>query len=99
LRIGAASALANANVPDYVIQKIGRWKSLVFLQYIRLAKGAYELAQKKLRDPANFNVNDVRHWQPGAVHLLANVVPDGYVDEEADDGSSVASSNEYWPPV
>ena len=45
LRIGAASAMASANLPDYyVIQKVGRWKSLVFLQYIRLARGAFKSA-------------------------------------------------------
>ena len=37
LRIGGASALAAAGVPDYIIQTMGRWKSLAFLMYIRLA--------------------------------------------------------------
>jgi hypothetical protein len=31
LRIGVASALAVANVPDYLIQKMGRWNSLAFV--------------------------------------------------------------------
>jgi hypothetical protein len=30
LRIGGASALAAAGVPDYIILDMGRWKSLVF---------------------------------------------------------------------
>ena len=35
-RIGGASALASAGLPDYVIQVIGRWSSDSFLRYIRL---------------------------------------------------------------
>ena len=34
-RIGGASALAGAGVPDYIIQVIGRWSSDSFLRYIR----------------------------------------------------------------
>ena len=98
LRIGAASALANAKVPDYIIQKVGRWKSLVFLQYIRLARGSFEVAQSALLNRSNFNIDDVRHWHPGAVHLLQNVVPKNYID---DDDTTVGSlsANEYWPPL
>ena len=46
LRIAGASALANAGVPDYIIQKTGRWKSLTFLQYIRLAHNAISIMSK-----------------------------------------------------
>ena len=98
--VGAASALANGGVPDYIIQKIGRWKSLVILQYIRMARGSFELAQKVLLDRNNFNVEDVRHWHPGAVHLLENVVPEDYSEEDNISVSSYGSSaNEYWPPL
>ena len=34
-RIGGATALAQAGVPDYIIQIIGRWSSDSFLRYIR----------------------------------------------------------------
>ena len=34
-RIGGASALAEAGVPEYVIQAMGRWSSDSFLRYIR----------------------------------------------------------------
>lgn len=34
-RIGGASALANAGVPDYAIQILGRWSSDSFLRYLR----------------------------------------------------------------
>ena len=34
-RIGAASAAAQAGLPDSLIQTLGRWKSAAFLRYIR----------------------------------------------------------------
>ena len=37
LRIEGALALANRGVPNHVTQSTGRWKSLAFLAYIRLA--------------------------------------------------------------
>jgi site-specific recombinase XerD len=37
LRVGAASTLAAAGKPSHYIQKMGRWKSLAFLQYIHWA--------------------------------------------------------------
>ena len=36
-RIGGASALAAAGVPDYIIQAMGRWTSDSFLRYVRLS--------------------------------------------------------------
>ena len=36
-RRGGASALANANVPDHVIQILGRWKSNAFREYIQMS--------------------------------------------------------------
>ena len=78
LRVGGASALAAAGVPDYIIQKIGRWKSLTFLQYIRLAHGAFELALIKLIDPSNFTVKDTMLWHPGAITFQRDVVPEEY---------------------
>jgi hypothetical protein len=35
-RIGGASALADAGVPDYIIQLMGRWSSDSFLRYIHV---------------------------------------------------------------
>ena len=39
-RRGGATALAASGVPQYIIQGLGRWKSLVFLRYIDLADPA-----------------------------------------------------------
>jgi hypothetical protein len=67
LRIGGASNLAASGVNDYVIQKMGRWKSLCFLQYIRLATGAYSKAADNLSNASIFSVNDVRLYNPAVV--------------------------------
>ena len=71
LRIGGASALAAAGVPDYIIQTMGRWKSLVFLEYIRLASSAYNAALAKMCNSATLPVSDLRRITtavPGAVN-------------------------------
>jgi hypothetical protein len=67
LRIGGASSLAAAGVNDYIIQKMGRWKSLCFLQYIRLASGAFATAADNLSNSSIFTVDDVRLYNPGSV--------------------------------
>lgn len=66
LRIGGASMLAAALVPDYLIQKLGRWKSLAFLDYIRLARGAFDAALAAISNPTLLTVRDVRVTNPGA---------------------------------
>ena len=59
LRIGGASALAAANVPDYVIQKLGRWTSLAFLAYLRMSHSAFDKALDVLVDPSNLQVREL----------------------------------------
>ena len=59
LRIGGASALAAANVPDYVIQKLGRWKSLAFLAYLRMSFSAFNKALDVLVDPNNLQTHEL----------------------------------------
>jgi len=66
LRIGGASMLAAAGVPDYVIQKQGRWKSLAFLEYIRLGKKTFEMALSAMLDPSLLTVSDIERMHPGA---------------------------------
>ena len=65
LRIAGASALVNRGVPDHAIQSIGRWKSLAFLAYIRLATRAYNDALEKLCDLGTLTIEDVRRMMPG----------------------------------
>ena len=47
-RIGGASALAAAGVPDYIIQTLGRWSSDSFLRYIRLPARALLAYQARM---------------------------------------------------
>jgi len=65
LRIAGASGLANRGVPDHVIRSVGRWKSLAFLAYIRLAARAYNDAVEKLCDIGLLTIADVRRMMPG----------------------------------
>ena len=65
LRIGGASMLAAAGLPDYVIQKQGRWKSLDFLEYIRLGKQSLEMALSVMVNPTLLKVVDVGRRHPG----------------------------------
>ena len=60
LRIGGASALAAAGVPDYVIQLQGRWKSLAFLEYIRLASRVFRNTITTLTDRTMQPLADIR---------------------------------------
>ena len=71
LRIGGASALAAAGVPDYIIQTFGRWKSLAFLKYIRLASAAFDAALSKMCNTNTLTVSDlcrITTAVPGAVN-------------------------------
>ena len=68
-RIGGASAMAAAGVHDYVIQKIGRWKSLTFLQYIRTASAVFNLAFAALVNPNSFTMADLVRLNSGADFL------------------------------
>ena len=49
-RIGGASALADAGVPDYVIQILGRWSSDSFLRYIRTPPESLRAFQHTMLD-------------------------------------------------
>ena len=66
LRIGGASMLAAANVPDYVIQVQGRWKSLAFLEYVRIAKKTFDSALAAIVNTEGLTVCDVRRMSATA---------------------------------
>ena len=71
LRIGGASALAAAGVRDSTIQLMGRWKSLAFLMYIRLASSAFNAALEKMCNVNTLTVSDLRRITtavPGAIN-------------------------------
>jgi integrase len=64
LRIGGATILAAAGHPNHYIQKMGRWKSLTFLQYINLACKSMEIALHSLVDSSQFTNDQLRILNP-----------------------------------
>jgi len=59
LRIGGATAMSAAGLPDHLIMVWGRWKSLAFLLYTRLSKASSACAMEAIMDPAGFTNDDV----------------------------------------
>ena len=71
LRIGGASALAAAGSSDREIMILGRWKSLVFLNYVRSSQLSSSRSMKLIVDPRSFTTLDIhrlskRWWFPRA---------------------------------
>ena len=67
LRVGAASTLAAAGKPSHYIQKMGRWKSLAFLQYIHWAVSGMAEALNTLSNPTVFTAAHIKRINPAAV--------------------------------
>jgi len=65
LRIGGASMLAAAGRPDYEIQKLGRWKSLAFLEYIKLGKATFRAALAAIVDPTILTAKEIGRMHAG----------------------------------
>jgi hypothetical protein len=65
LRIGGATVMAAAGLPDYVIQLIGRWKSLAFLTYIRSNLAMFTSALSVLTNPKLFTVSHLMRANSG----------------------------------
>ena len=55
IRIGGASTLAAAEVPNHYIQKMGGWKSTTFLDYIRTSLQVVNNSKMILADKSIFN--------------------------------------------
>ena len=64
LRIGGASALAAAGVPDYIILDMGRWKSLAFLTYVRRTTQMFEVARYALSRNDLITLDTIRLMHP-----------------------------------
>ena len=65
LRFAGASALRAANIPDSTIMIMGRWRSLAFLGYIKLAQSAFDMVGAALSNRDLFSIQDVRNMMPG----------------------------------
>lgn len=59
LRYGGASTLAAAGLPDSWIQVYGRWKSLTFLQYIKLSHNIFDTIQQTMLTSNKFSHADI----------------------------------------
>lgn len=68
LRIGGASALAAAGLPDYVIMDMGRWRSLAFLLYIRKSTEMFEVARTALARGDLLSADRTRFLNPRSTH-------------------------------
>jgi hypothetical protein len=65
LRIAEACILAAADVPDYLIRKAGRWKSDVFLRYIRMSINTHERIASTIFSLSSLSFDEVRRVAPG----------------------------------
>ena len=65
LRIAGASALAAAGKPDWFIKKMGRWKSLAFLQYIQFSVTSMRAAVTAIISPTCVTVVNLIATHPG----------------------------------
>jgi len=59
LRIGGATAMSAAGLPDHLIMVWGRWKSLACLLYTRKSKGSSKCTLEAIVDPTGFTNDDV----------------------------------------
>ena len=60
VRIGGATVLAAAQVPDYVIMVMGGWASTVYLQYVRPSLQLYVAAQAALANAGYITAQSIR---------------------------------------
>jgi len=67
MRVGGATVLAAAQFPDYVIQNMGRWKSLEFLHYLHWNPATMNAAITALVDPGIFTMSDLVKMNPAAL--------------------------------
>ena len=66
LRIAGACILASNNVPNYIIKMAGRWKSDVFMRYIRLSVNTHEYIASTIFAFESMTFDDVRRVAPGS---------------------------------
>jgi hypothetical protein len=60
------TVLAASTFPDYVIQNMGRWKSLEFLHYLHWNPSTMALAMSSLMNPSVFTFADLTKMNSGA---------------------------------
>jgi hypothetical protein len=73
LRAGAATQLAGAGVPDYVIKNFGNWSSDAFLGYVRASTNIYSNVHDILANASSFSAQSTLTVGPrgSSVHVPA----------------------------
>ena len=69
-RVGAATTMAAANMPEYTIKYLGRWKSLAFMDYIRVSLIQFEQALSLLTNKDTFTLEQARQCNPRFSRLV-----------------------------
>jgi hypothetical protein len=69
LRAGAATQLAGAGVPDYVIKNFGNWSSDAFLGYVRASMNIYSNVHAILADSSSFSAGSTTVVGPRGSHV------------------------------
>ena len=75
IRIGGASILAAAGFSDYVIKKMGNWKSLALLRNIRLSTETFDKCLSALSDPSILSADSVARMLPGFHSTITHHLP------------------------
>ena len=75
LRIAGACILASCNMPAYVVHKAGRWRSDVFMRYIRLSVKTHELIASTIFSFESMSFDDVRRVAPGSFSDPVQLAP------------------------
>ena len=60
LRVGGASALAAAGLPEYLIKEMGSWRSNAFLTYLRTCLQTFSDAQDVMCNSNKFSLQMIR---------------------------------------
>jgi len=60
LRVGGASALAAAGLPEYLIKEMGSWRSNAYLIYLRTCLQSFSDAQDVLCSAKKFSAQLIR---------------------------------------
>ena len=72
MRIGGASALAAAGVPDYLIMDMGRWRSLTFLTYVQRSTQMFDRARNALARRDLLTADQIKLMNPRATMVAIN---------------------------
>ena len=65
-RYAGAAMLAAAGLPDHIIQQMGRWKSDVFMKYIRFSLRSMNAAMNAIVSASNCTVDMIKKMYIGA---------------------------------